>query len=73
MSDEEEAARKQLNEACIGLLVTIGLIASVMERFPVDVQENFAEKINEFRVTVEQVTGEFIDFGQAYDDHIDRN
>jgi len=72
MSDEEVEARQQLNEACINLLVTIGLVASVMERFPVDVQENFAEKINEFRDTVHQVTGEFIDFGQSYDDHLDR-
>jgi hypothetical protein len=74
--DEEEQgseARKMLGEACINLLVTIGLVASVMDRFPADVQENFTEKINEFRDTVHQVTGEFIDFGVAFDDHIDES
>ena len=70
MSEDEVEARQHLNEACINLLVTIGLVASVMDRFPQDVQENFTEKINEFRDTVHQATGEFIDFGQSFDDHL---
>jgi phage-related protein len=72
MSDEEVEARQQLGEACINLLVTIGLVASVMERFPIEVQQNFTTKINEFRETVQEVTNEFVEFGGAYDDHIDR-
>jgi len=72
MEEEQGSeARKALNEACINLLVTIGLVASVMDRFPEDVQENFTEKINEFRETVHMVTNEFVDFGEAYDDRID--
>lgn len=73
MSDEEEAdVRRQLNEACINLLVTIGLVASVMDRFPPEVQGNFTEKINDFREQVHIVTNEFIDFGTAYDEQLDR-
>lgn len=65
----EETSR--LNNAAIDLLVTIGLIESVMERYPEHVQENFREKVIEVIKIVDDETREFIGFGEAYDDAVE--
>jgi len=66
-----EDARRALNDTCIEMLVSIGLIASVMGRYPLEVQSNFTDKIYELGTYLEKVTEEFVSFGEAYDDHVE--
>jgi len=65
-----EDARAELNGACINLLIAIGMISSVMWRYPSDVQEHFVDKIKTLTGDLLTQTEEFVGFGEAYDDHV---
>jgi hypothetical protein len=62
-----------LNLAGIDLLVSVGMIAAVMDRFPEEVMHNFREKVQAMTVTVREMTEETQWFGQAYDEGIDND
>jgi hypothetical protein len=64
MSDERVA----LNNQAIDLLIVVGLIESVIDRYPQHVRENFTQKIERLTEEMTAITSEFIDFGEAYDD-----
>jgi hypothetical protein len=66
-----EEARGRLAAASIDFLVTVGLVASVMPRYPEDVQENFVEKIDEVTDAIVMQMEEFTGFGEALDDYVE--
>jgi hypothetical protein len=69
-ADPDLDIRETLNNVTIEMLVTVGLMGSVMYRYPQHVQENFREKIVELTANIREVTTEFVDFGEAYDDNL---
>lgn len=64
-------ARTELHNAAIDLCVTVGLIESVIGRFPEVVQENFTQKIEALTERLEKEREEFVAFGEAYDERLD--
>lgn len=62
---------QELNLASISALVTVGLLASVMGRFPPEVQENFAEKVESLSILLREQAIEFQMFGESYDEEVD--
>jgi len=66
-----ESAKSKLAVTSIDLLVTVGLIGSVMNRYPEEVQENFVEKIEAISDRLVQEMMEFTAFGEALDDHVE--
>ena len=69
--DPMENARSRLNTVAVDLLVTVGLIGSIMNRYPEEVQENFADKIEGLVEHLVKEQGEFTEFGEALDEHVE--
>lgn len=73
MDEEIADAVVALQNHVMDLAVSVNMIASVMPRYPEEVQENFAEKIADTCAELRKVTKEFQDFGEAWDSEVERN
>ena len=65
---EDLPAYKRLAMELIELLISVGLMSSVMPQMPEDVQQNWDEKIEGMILWARQQTGEVQQFGEAYDE-----
>lgn len=61
----------ELGHIAIDTLVTINLIASVMDRYPDQVQENFTEKVTSLSKTLMREMEEFQGFAEGWDETVD--
>lgn len=66
-----EETRNDLSMAVADCLVSVGLISSIIEHFPDEVQDNFEEKISELVVVLRREIDEFTEFGSALDGYVD--
>ena len=71
MSDQTELARREMNQSCVDLMVSVGMIDAIIERFPIEVQQNFGDKITDTSAILQNIIAEFHGFGEAYDDSVD--
>lgn len=58
--------------AIFNLCINIGLIASVMDQYPEQVQEGFLERLQMLQTEAERHTEEAQAFGEAYDDETEK-
>ena len=61
----------ELGHVAMDLLITVNLMATVMGRYPEEVQENFDEKIGMLTGNLIREMEEFNGFAEALDDTID--
>lgn len=73
MDEEIAEGIVALQNQAIELLVTVNMMASVMPRYPEEVQDNFAEKVAMLCADIRKATGEFQDFGESWDTEVERN
>jgi hypothetical protein len=52
-------------------MVSVGMIDAIIERFPIEVQQNFGDKITDTSAILQNIIAEFHGFGEAYDDSVD--
>ena len=60
-----------LRELCadlVDLAVNAGIMGSIMNRYPLEVQEGWDERIAEIRSWVQDQTRQIQQFGEAYDE-----
>jgi hypothetical protein len=69
--DRRDNCISELNQSAIDLIVSVGILASVMGRFPPEVEENFVEKIENLSILIREETAEFHLFGEALDEGVD--
>ena len=67
---KRSASVRELNQASISLLVSTGMIASVMDRYPAVVQENFRLRVEEYCGAIREMTDEIHFFGRSYDEEV---
>jgi hypothetical protein len=59
---------RELSADLVDLAVNVGIMGSVMDRYPQEVQDNWDERIAEIRSWVQDQTGQIQQFGEAYDE-----
>ena len=65
MPDEDEF--RELCGDVMEMVVTVGMVDSVSERWPDDVQESWAERVQMIRKSLQQHTEEVHQFATSYD------
>jgi hypothetical protein len=71
MAEDRHELRQSLAHIAIDCLVTINLIASVIDRYPSEVQENFYDKMQELIERLSREQEEFMNFGEGWDNHVE--
>lgn len=67
MEDELDDAFKALRESTIDLLINVGLIMTLSDKWPEEVQKRFAGKLDTVTGELRREMGEVQDFGQYFD------
>lgn len=65
--DEAFTQVRELAADCIEMLVNVGIIDSISERWPEAVQERWHERIDMLRQNINQTTAEVQEFASAWD------
>lgn len=71
MPEDENAEVTQYQRLCyaaIELLVNVGLMGTIVEHWPLVVQENWEARIEGLIVNMEGATSEIQQFGEAFDE-----
>jgi len=61
----------EFQEMChvfVELMVSIGLLGSIIHQYPEEVQENFRERIQRYTAWADRQQGEVTRFGETWDD-----
>jgi hypothetical protein len=69
--DRRDGSVNELKDASVDLLVTVGILASIMGRFPAHVEETFVEKIENLSILIREEIAELHLLGESYDDQLD--
>lgn len=59
---------RELSADLVDLAVNAGIMGSIMNRYPLEVQEGWDERIAEIRSWVQDQTRQIQQFGEAYDE-----
>jgi len=59
---------RELAADCIEMLVNVGIIDSISDRWPPEVQDNWRQKIEQLRDNVNSTTAEVQEFASTWDD-----
>jgi hypothetical protein len=65
---EGEEAYSEMCMAFMELMVSMGLLGSIMDRYPEDVQENFDERVTRYTEWARRQTAEIQEFGESWDE-----
>ena len=66
--DTESGQLRELSADLVDLAVNVGIMGSVMDRYPQEVQDGWDERIAEIRSWVSDQTRQIQQFGEAYDE-----
>ena len=69
----DDNAYEALCHTAIEALVTVGLVQSVIARYPAEVQDNFEDRINQMRRELRRHIEEVKQFGEAWDDEVEED
>lgn len=67
LEDSFDLAYRDLCEASIGLLVNVGIISSIRERWPDDAQENWVREVQNMTEKLEDHTRTAQEFASSFD------